>query len=647
MRDPTFHPPAWSVGLLLAALFLALTPGTDFGTIDGEVAYWATAALVEEGSAAIHLSGSSHIEWLIERGFVQTGWDGRWFIRYNLGQPLFALPFYAAGRLAGGSGSPPTRLFVNMLPALAMAGTGALLYEWAARLWGVRAALWIIGLFALATPAAVYARLFFAEALIGFCLLLGFRLMSSSGSVGIALGGLAIGWAVLTREGAGAALPAAGLYLLLRGRTWQERLRSLGWWGIGLGIPLSILIWHNTYRFGSPLLHGYQGEGFTSSLLEGVPGLLISPGRGLLFYAPPVLLALPGAARLWPSDRRIVLATAGLLAGYLAIYGQWWAWHGGWAWGPRFLVPVIPFLLLISGGALDSPSGRRVALGLGGLGFLIELPGILTNHNAFHSWLFGDRGYPDIPRIWFQPEASPILGQWRFLLNGTDWVLALHRLEAQGIPSSVAWGVRIGILALFGLGLWGFTRGRAGARWRMIPSELGVGIPWGLLAGMIALNAIVAFGWIRALQQPFCGDLGRVCVGQRFEGQIELVAFSMQASVVQPGDRIGLTLWLRVLHPVTEPLSVYVHVLPDDESGHVQVFQEDHEHPAFWPLPRWTPGRLYSDFYALQVPDSVAPGIYRIKVGLYRRSPPGGRIPVEGSGEDGILLPVRITVVPP
>ncbi|WP_376791738.1 ArnT family glycosyltransferase [Thermoflexus sp.] len=642
------NPPAWSIGLLLSALFLALTPGTDFGTIDGDMVYWETVALVERGSAVVHLRPESYIPWLIERGFLRPGWDGRWFVRYQLGQPLAASLFYGLGRIVGGAESPTTRLFVNMLPALAMAGTGALLYEWARRLWGVRAALGITALFALATPAPVYARMFFPEALIAFCLLIGFRLLSSGRLTGITLGGLAIGWAVLTREGAVAALPAAGLYLLLQGRTWRQRLSLLGWWGIGLGIPLSLLLWHNTYRFGNPLLHGYQGEGFTSPLLEGVLGLLFSPGRGLLFYAPPVLLALPGAVSLGRRDRALVWAVAALFGGYVALYGQWWAWDGGWSWGPRFLIPVIPFLLLMAGGALRQRPGLWAARGLGALGFLVQLPGIFTDHNAFHSWLLVAGGYPEVPPIWFRPELSPILGQWRLLASGTDWVPALHRLEALGIAPPAAWGLRMGILALGGLGLWGLARGcepgkPPQAAFRL--QTVATGARWGLLAGLIALNAVAAFGWVRAVRQPFCDGQGRRCVGQRFGGQIELVAFSVQANTVRPGDSIGLTLWLRTLRPVTEPLSVYVHVLPADTLDAPQVFQEDHEHPAFWPLPRWIPGRLYSDFYPLRAPDPVPPGVYWIKAGFYRRFPPGGRIPVEGSGADGVLL-TEIRVVP-
>ena len=29
---------------------------------------------------------------------------------------------------------------------------------------------------------------------------------------------------------------------------------------------------------------------------------------------------------------------------YLMVYAKWSSWHGGWGWGPRFLLPFVPLL---------------------------------------------------------------------------------------------------------------------------------------------------------------------------------------------------------------------------------------------------------------------------------------------------------------
>jgi len=167
-----------------------------------------------------------------------------------------------------------------------------------------------------------------------------------------------------------------------------------------------------------------------------------------------------------------------------------------------------------------------------------------------------------------------------------------------------------------------------------------------LLFAGIALNGVALAGWAWIRHQPFCEGAGRLCLNQRFGGQVELAAFSIESPQVRRDEDIGLTLWFRALRPVTEPLSVYAHVLPADHPEAHQVFQEDHEHPASLPLPRWRPGQLYSDFYRLRVPNTVSPGRYVLKVGLYRRAPPGGRIPVDGSRTDGVILPLPIEIRP-
>ena len=42
-----------------------------------------------------------------------------------------------------------------------------------------------------------------------------------------------------------------------------------------------------------------------------------------------------------------------LTALYFVVYAKWYMWHGGYSWGPRFLVPVIPFVSLVAGAGWD------------------------------------------------------------------------------------------------------------------------------------------------------------------------------------------------------------------------------------------------------------------------------------------------------
>ena len=76
---------------------------------------------------------------------------------------------------------------------------------------------------------------------------------------------------------------------------------------------------------------------------------LISPGGSLWGTSPVLLLALPGSWMLW-RERRIRPVLVGLvmmlvfaLTSSLYLGNQWF---GGLSWPPRFLFPVVPFLLL-------------------------------------------------------------------------------------------------------------------------------------------------------------------------------------------------------------------------------------------------------------------------------------------------------------
>jgi hypothetical protein len=77
-------------------------------------------------------------------------------------------------------------------------------------------------------------------------------------------------------------------------------------------------------------------------------------------------------------SRSAVTASFGILAALLIVAAGWWAWHGLWGWGPRFLVPAIPSLAASAAVVLDR--WRRPArYALLGVSALVNLPGLLQN----------------------------------------------------------------------------------------------------------------------------------------------------------------------------------------------------------------------------------------------------------------------------
>jgi hypothetical protein len=72
-------------------------------------------------------------------------------------------------------------------------------------------------------------------------------------------------------------------------------------------------------------------------------GLTLSPGKGLLVFAPPVLAGLAGLYLLYRQRRAEALLFAALPVFFLWVYSVNTSWHGGASWGPRYLLPVLPF----------------------------------------------------------------------------------------------------------------------------------------------------------------------------------------------------------------------------------------------------------------------------------------------------------------
>ena len=105
-------------------------------------------------------------------------------------------------------------------------------------------------------------------------------------------------------------------------------------------------------RRGSPWVTGYEGNagaetiltysgqpGFSYPFFFGVLSLLFAFGKGLVFFAPGLLLSFAAAmTSLREELRRSYRLWVWFLVGLVLVYAKWWAWYGGWTWGPRFLL---------------------------------------------------------------------------------------------------------------------------------------------------------------------------------------------------------------------------------------------------------------------------------------------------------------------
>jgi hypothetical protein len=163
--------------------------------------------------------------------------------------------------------------------------------------------------------------------------------------------GLAVGTAFATRMSS-VLLPIPALLLMLvpRPRYVHSVLRRGLSFVVGATPGITLVLWYNYLRFGSPFISrsetdlGTVGQAFVPWLsryhLEGMAGLTISPGKGIMWYGPPllgvILLAIPLVRR-----HRAAFAALGVYAvAAVLFFGRLTFWHSDWAWGPRYVAPL-------------------------------------------------------------------------------------------------------------------------------------------------------------------------------------------------------------------------------------------------------------------------------------------------------------------
>jgi hypothetical protein len=102
--------------------------------------------------------------------------------------------------------------------------------------------------------------------------------------------------------------------------------------------------------------------GFTEPFGAGAAALLVSPGQGLIAFAPVVLVALVGAALAFRYGERWMAGTVAVaVAAHALLAGCASDWAVGDAWGPRLMADAMPLLMLFL------PEGLSRIRGLGWL----------------------------------------------------------------------------------------------------------------------------------------------------------------------------------------------------------------------------------------------------------------------------------------
>ena len=474
---------ALSVFFILLAAFTATFSGLPDNP-DAEVEFQTTSALARNGSYA--LGGTPEAEAIMSLAFnVRRGGPGReeeFFSWFGVGQALVGLPFYYVGSLferlypelekrhrsTTAYGFPRSEYFQHLVVgwrnSLLTALMGALLVL-ASRHIGVRRRYaWGVGLsYGLCSFAWPQARSTLSDVQGAFFFFSSFLMLLQIAEHidryqkpkvrHLLLFGFALGMSFLTRSVlALAVLTMALCFLTMLFKGWK-RTRRPGWpvreallaFAPALAL-FGYFLWINNARYGDPFQTGYGDPSsyFGGHPIQGLIYLLSSPGAGLFWMAPGSILIVFWFRRLIARGNLQLMAMLICICLSIALpIAFFTGWHGAHTYGPRYLLPMLPFLWLGIGPAFEvlheKPLPSFIAKTLVLVGLLTSLPGVLVDY-ATHNDLALQAvrmAYPEFESIEAESDAQEAWFvktklDWRFAAPWAHWRIFRHRVAGLG-----------------------------------------------------------------------------------------------------------------------------------------------------------------------------------------------------------------------
>lgn len=360
-----FEPSEKTVKLLLFFLFISaffITSDYNLSTsMDTEV-FRTAISVVDRGSFGLE-----------EKALVcKIGLDGKYYYVEGLLIMLLGAFFYLLAKVFGFF----PRATVAIANQVVMPVACILLYAIGRRLgYSRRTSLWLAIIFGFATMAFVHAKFLFPEPLTILFFLAAvyylIRFRQEGSSKWIFLCGCFTGATILVRTDS--VLFIFGISLGVLYLLWQKMkdrspfsTRQALVQAVAYGLPLAfflfVFFYYNYARFGNIMDTGYEleyqilGEELRyparlldiGETLKGLFGMWIVPNRSMFFINPVLIFFFFRAKKFWKTYRFESLVMGFIFVVYVYLYANRGpaGFAGSAAWGMRYMLPVVPFLVL-------------------------------------------------------------------------------------------------------------------------------------------------------------------------------------------------------------------------------------------------------------------------------------------------------------
>ncbi len=293
-------------------IMLQLLPFTIFG--DGDVRFKALSRMLEQG-------------------IMPT-------MKYSLVGPALSIPFWYLGYVY------QTSLWWCQRYNFFVFTIGLLVIYWVLRKWFDRSLVRkFLLILIIASMFPYHLTTYYAEVFTAICVGVGILVATFGSSIA--------GWTAVILGVVNTPASILGLAFVVI----KQILDSKRWrYVLVLAAAVCLLVAEAWIRLGHPLNTGYDNNagartvmpysgfsGFSYPFFFGLLSILFSFGKGLIFFAPGLLLPIRSTILRMQQEKkfelfRVYLLWIAFLLGLILVYSRWWAWYGGWFWGPRFFL---------------------------------------------------------------------------------------------------------------------------------------------------------------------------------------------------------------------------------------------------------------------------------------------------------------------
>lgn len=350
------HQRPWiGLALSIAIFFIYILWPGNFSSGDSRWTLPTALSLRHQGDAEL----SEFQKVMIEADYsLYTDANGRMYNYFPIGTSLLTIPPALVAEVLIERALPGINLYDHtqnfralgvelVIASLITAAAAGLFYALAARHLPLLPAIFVTLVFALGTGAwSMTSRTLWMHGplLMVFTALIYAMLLSRQQMRWLFIVGVLTAFGYVVRPTASVWVVVISLYVL-----WQYRKQSLIYFSGAAVIAIPFILYNlSIYQMLLPPYYEASRIALHDRFIEALLGNLISPSRGVLFFSPVLFAAIWGAYRHWRMGRWQSLDTAfwaGIVLHWVAVssFPGWW---GGTSNGPRFMLDILPFLML-------------------------------------------------------------------------------------------------------------------------------------------------------------------------------------------------------------------------------------------------------------------------------------------------------------